>query len=76
MVLFKNPRDRQQIVYLARQVYPNNVSYMLAAFEDATTEPYGYLFVDLNPSTPEEIRLRTHIFPQDYKQMTVYQPST
>ena len=29
LVLFKNPRDRQQILYLARQIYPRKEDFML-----------------------------------------------
>ena len=59
LVLFKNPRDRQQILYLARQIYPRKETFVLDSFEDATRRNYGYLLVDLNPITPEELRLRT-----------------
>ena len=30
----------------------------MKSYEDATKEPYGYLFVDLRPETPEAQRLR------------------
>ena len=59
LVLFKNPRDRQQILYLARQIYPRKETFVLDSFEDTTRRNYGYLLVDLNPITPEELRLRT-----------------
>lgn len=68
-VLMKNPRDRAQILYLARQIYPRKEDYVLASFEDATREPYGYLLVDLNSTTPDHLRLRTNIFD---KQIVVY----
>ena len=71
LVLFKNPRDRQQILYLARQIYPRKEDFVLASFEDATRREYGYLLVDLNPSTPEELRIRTS---DEDKQMMVYTP--
>jgi hypothetical protein len=62
LVLFKNPRDRQQILHLARQIYPRNVDFVLASFEDATmSRDHGYLLVDLNPTTKEDLRLRTNI---------------
>lgn len=61
--LFKNPRDGSQITHLAKQMYPGNIKFVQESYRDATRSPYGYLFVDLKPETPEEIRLRTHIFP-------------
>ena len=62
MVLFKNPRDRSQIVHLAKQMFPGNVNFMRESYENATERPYGYLFVDLRSETPENLRLRTNIF--------------
>ena len=59
LVLFKNPRDHQQILHLALQIYPRQEVFVLDCFEDATRRNYGYLLVDLNPITPEEMRLRT-----------------
>jgi hypothetical protein len=38
---------------------------MTEAFKDATVKSYGYLMIDLTPDTPEEIRLRTRIFPDE-----------
>jgi hypothetical protein len=62
-VLFKNPRDAQQVSVLARQVFGTKWRYMLEAFADATTEPYSYLLVDLKPQTEDRLRLRANIFP-------------
>ena len=61
IVLFKNPRDQQQVAHLARQMYPNNSQSFLDAFHYATKEPYGYLLVDLKQDTADEDRLRTNI---------------
>ena len=62
IVLFKNPRDRQQVAVLARQMYPNKANYFLNKFEKGTSRPYGYLLVDLKQDTPESDRLKTDIF--------------
>ena len=42
-VIFKNVRDSSQISSLARQMFPGNSKFMLEAFADATSAPYGYL---------------------------------
>ena len=63
LVLFKTPRDKQQIIILARQMFPTRTSYMMDQFERATQRPYGYLLVDLKPNTPEQQRLRTNVLP-------------
>lgn len=66
LVLFKNPRDKLQIATLARQMYPGKTQFFLEAFQDATQNPYGYLIVDLNASTPDAYRLRTGLFPPEW----------
>ena len=63
IVLFKNPRDRSQIVHLAKQMYPGQTKFMVEAYADATSLPHSYLFIDLKPHCPEEHRLRSCIFP-------------
>ena len=70
IVLFKSPRDVQQVETLARQMYPGNSQFMREAFADATREPYSYLLIDLKPNTPDELRLRSQIFPGELE--TVY----
>ena len=65
MVVFKNPRDASQMSHLDRQMYPGRVKFMQEAFKDATSEPYGYLLVDLKQDATEDMRLRTTIFPDD-----------
>jgi hypothetical protein len=64
-VLFKNPRDANQVATLAPQMYPNKSKFASEAFDDETKQPYSYLFVDLKPETDERYRIRTSIFPVD-----------
>ena len=73
MVVFKNPRDATQMSHLARQMYPRRTKFALDAFKDATTVPYGYLLIDLKQDTPEDMRLRACIFPDNDVQY-VYLP--
>ena len=63
LVLLKNPSDRLQVMNLARQLYPGQQKFFLEAFNDACSEPYGYILVDNEPTTPDEMRLRTCVFP-------------
>ncbi len=65
MVLFKNVRDKSQIAYLARQIYPTNWKHMVEAYADATSQAYSYLFIDLKPTTDDKHRLKACIFPDD-----------
>lgn len=65
LVIFKNPRDRAQIQYLARQVYPEDPKFLQEAYMDSTSRAHGYLLLDLKQSTLDEYRFRTCIFPDD-----------
>ena len=71
LVVFKNPRDGSQILHLAKQMYPGKTHYVRQAFELATRHPHGYLLVDLKQTTPEELRLRSHIFPGEHHEVYV-----
>ena len=73
MVVFKNPRDASQLANLARQMYPGRGAFVQEAFADATASPYGYLLIDLKQNTPDDLRLRTSILPDDAHQF-VYVP--
>ena len=46
-------------------MYPGHLKLVQEAFKEATSVPYGYLLVDLKQDTPEDMRLRTTIFPDD-----------
>ena len=73
MVVFKNPRVASQMSHLARQMFLGRVKFVEEAFKDATSVPYDYLLVDLKQDTPDDMRLRTAIFPDDGVQY-VYLP--
>ena len=63
LVLFKSPRDKQQILVLARQLYPRETDIFMDTYERAIKRPHGYLFVDLKPSTADDQRLKSNILP-------------
>ena len=62
LVVFKNPRDQQQVSVLASQMYPGKSGQFLQKFREATQPPFGYLLVDLKQETPENKRLKANIF--------------
>ena len=65
IVLFKNARDATQVANLARQMYPGKSAFMIEAFKNTTSAPYGYLLIDLKQETDDKLRLRSGIFPED-----------
>jgi hypothetical protein len=65
LIIFKNPNDRRQIRYLALQIFPENPQFVIDAYEQATQRPHGYLMVDFDTKTPDELRIRTGLFPPE-----------
>ena len=63
MVLFANKRDESQAMNLGKQLYPSNSKVFMEAYEDATSTVHGYLVIDCDPTSPRDLKLRTHIFP-------------
>lgn len=72
IVLFKNPRDKSISSMLARQMFPNKIVKFRNIFDHATSEPFSYLFIDLKPETPDEVRLLTNVLDEN-KIMYAYQ---
>ena len=72
-VLFKNPRDKSQIRWLAHQMYPEDPQILTEAYQDATSKPFSYLIADHRPETPEDYRLRTGIF--EGEELILYVPT-
>lgn len=73
IVCFKNPRDRVQIKHLARQIHPEDSKFIEEAYTDATRDAHGYLLLDLKQTTPDNMRVRTCVFPNNQYNY-VYQP--
>ena len=61
LVIFKNPRDKLQVLTLAKQMYPRKTHVFLDKYEEAVSRPFGYLFIDLKSTTPDHCRLRTNV---------------
>jgi len=73
LVLFRNFRDKAQVMHLGRQLYPQKVDGFMEAYNDATQNRYGYLVIDLCPHTSDErTRLRTKVFKDELT--TCYEP--
>ena len=71
--IFKNPRDKSQIEFLARQISPRNSKAILKIFESATEKPHSYLFLDFTQECPDEFRFRSNLFE---KPMLIYKITT
>lgn len=65
LVLLRNPSDKLQVMNLGKQLFPRKQKYFMDAHTDACSIPYGYLLIDMDPESCDEIRLRTNIFPNE-----------
>jgi len=66
LVLLKNFRDKNQFLYLARQVNPEGRESLYKAYVNAIGRPHGYLVLYLSQDTDDRLRFRTWIFPTEY----------
>ena len=78
-VVMRMVRDKKQVMTLIHQMFADKVKFAKEAVLDATRDQYSYVVLDTRQDTPEELRIRTKIFPEDYTDFygqTVYIPST
>ena len=61
LVLFKNQRNKLQILTLAKQMYPGQTDFFLNQYEEAVNRPFGYLLFDLKTTTQDNCRLPTNV---------------
>jgi hypothetical protein len=71
-VLMKTFRDRQQISYLAKQMFGQDSKRMIEAYNDCIRKDRGYLVVSNVPTLSDDDRLATNIFPHQI--LTLYLP--
>ena len=70
VVLFKNTSDKQQVKTFLSRV-SDNPKALLKVYQKVTRKPYTYLLIDQHQETPDEVRIRTRIFPSDYDKGTI-----
>lgn len=64
LCIFEQVRDVNQIRVLASQMYPGKTKEFLQVYMDATSHPFGYLIVNLNPNLgSHQYRLYTKVMP-------------
>jgi len=62
LILLRNPAGQLQIRNLGVQLFPRQLNFFMDAYKSATEQNFGYLVVDMHPSSPDAVRLRTDIF--------------
>ena len=69
-VLFKNSRDQSMISNLARQICPNRSKIFLDIYEQITSCPHKYMYIDFSPDCHPLLQFRGNILPS--KNLDVY----
>lgn len=65
LVLFKTFHEGQ-LNYYFRNLNPKKVKFLMECYKRSTSDkPYGHFFISLDPTTPEEIRYRSNIIPEE-----------
>ena len=59
IILFKSPRDVQQIDVFGRQL--NNTEFIRDCYKKATSEPFGQFMIDFDPRTSDSLRYCSNI---------------
>jgi len=66
LTLMKNPRDGSQISHLARQMFPRTSKFLTDVYRDVTEDAaFSYIILDFRQETPSNLRVRSHIFPNE-----------
>ncbi len=65
LVLFKTFHEGQ-LNYYFRNLNPKKVKFLMDAYKFSTaSKTYGHFFLSLDPTTPDEIRYRSSILPEE-----------
>lgn len=63
LVIFKNPRDRTVIDFVARQAFPQNRKFLMDVFDEITKNmSHSYVFLDFTQDCPDDLRVQTDLF--------------
>ena len=72
IIVLKYNRDMNQIITLARQIFPTKINSFLKAYEDAiksseVVNQRGYVIIDCHAATKtSDMRMYTNVTPQEY----------
>jgi hypothetical protein len=64
LVVYKNVRDKNQFVDLARQVYPENSNSLLEKYLEATKGPHDYLLFCGRTQIYINVTVQVHMLPK------------
>lgn len=65
-VLFYNPGDLTQITLLNNRMYPGHPKFLRSVLKEVAKEPHGFMLLDQHPLTPDDLRVKSHVFPNNH----------
>ena len=65
-VIMRMLRDKKQLSVLVSQAFPDRAQFAKNAIAHATRKPFSYILIDMLQTTPDELRLRTRLFPDEW----------
>lgn len=65
IVLLRSPRAMGAVSALNQQIWPHRKNFLQDAYVKATKQPYGYLFLNLHPTTEERLMVLSHVLPSE-----------
>jgi hypothetical protein len=71
LLLLRAPNSLLSVRNIGTQLFPRQLHYFMDAYKKSTSENFGYLFIDLHPSSNNLLRLRTKIFPGEQTEVFV-----
>jgi len=71
-VLFNNPSDVNQLTYMNTRMFPGDKNFLKDVMKSVAQKPHPYITLDVHPKTPEDLRVRSHVFPSE--ENNVYLP--
>ena len=73
IITFNDPRDTLWLRTLAQQAFAGQVPFVWESFQqDASSQPFGCLMLNLHPRTPNIQRVRTKILPTEQRFPVIY----
>ena len=68
LVLMRAPNALLSVRNIGVQLFPRQLEFFMDAYKQATSQPYGYLLIDMHASSDPSLRLRSSIFKEDQEE--------
>lgn len=74
IILMSNPRDINQVACFSRQNFGTDAKQFMELYNAVTSTPYNYLFIDVCPQTPKQLRIASNLTEENGLPAAVFFP--